>query len=226
MKHRHKFKKIYLNENQSLKYQIMLVLMEEHKRARLGIKPFIGNYTGDDFISFDNEDWKKISDIIKELISPNHKEFLFEIEDFMTMDEIVFSLIESQNYCYTFEYDKKMEVRIFKITPQGYSYQFNDYMKSSDKANYINNKIQNRIMFLTVVIVLYYFISWFKPELNLKEITSVINSIIAFGEALKEQILFVLINFNSILLELLKSFLGIIITIIILKSIKKALEKD
>lgn len=169
MRHRTKFKKKYLKENQSLKYQIMLFFMEEHKRARLGIKPFIGEYFGDDKIEFDDENWVKICDLIENSVSQNHKNLISEMKTYMPIDRYIYSMMENQNYCYRFEeYTiEDISIKSFKLTADGHSYQYNGYMKSQDKSNKINTRIQTWLVILTVGILFYYIGSWFIPNLNL-----------------------------------------------------------
>ena len=199
MKYRYKFRKKYLNQNQSLKYQIMLIFMEEHKRARLGLKSF-GEYFGNDSINFNNEEWLKICNVIEKSISNNHKKLIDDIKNIMTIDEYIFSLIENENYSYLFHYEENMDVRIFTITPNGYSYQFNGYMKSDDKANKINNKIQKLILILTTLMTIYYVGSWFKPELDLKDLKMLLKIITEF----KLELFVLLRTLNVLLIEFFK----------------------
>lgn len=209
MRYRKEFQKKYLNINQSLKYQIMLILMEEHKRARLG-KVYIGNYFGDDCIQFNMEDWKKICKIIERSFSKNHRLILEETKGYMNIDEYIYSLIDSDNYCYKFYNDEKMEVKTFTITAEGYSYQFNGYMKSQDRANKINNKIQKWLLVITSVASIYYIGSWFKPELNLSDIVKYEKILLEFIENILEylasKINFFMIVFKFSLLVLLNFY--------------------
>ena len=55
-------------------YQIMIILMEEHKKARLAKNDYIGIYDGGDSLTFDKESWKKMKKKIKAYITINYKE--------------------------------------------------------------------------------------------------------------------------------------------------------
>ena len=70
-----------LEKKQSLMYQIMIILMEEHKKARLAKNDYIGNYDGGDVLTFDKESWKKMKKKIKDYITVNYKETFSEMHD-------------------------------------------------------------------------------------------------------------------------------------------------
>lgn len=73
--------RLKLEKKQSLMYQIMIILMEEHKKARLAKNDYIGNYDGGDVLTFDKESWKKMKKKIKDYITVNYKEIFSEMHN-------------------------------------------------------------------------------------------------------------------------------------------------
>lgn len=60
-----------LNKNQSLKYQIMIILMEEHKKARLK-KEHLGSYDGGNILLFESQSWTKMKEKICNNVSKGY----------------------------------------------------------------------------------------------------------------------------------------------------------
>lgn len=140
--------KKYINKNQSLKYQIMIILMEEHKKARLG-NGYNGFYLGDNRLIFDITHWQKMKKEIKKSISETYKEMFLEMSD----NEIL-QMMEN-NELFTFEiieYSDDKPTIIFKMLDNGYSYQYNGYKKGSEKLQ----KTANGILLATLA---YYILS-------------------------------------------------------------------
>lgn len=171
-----------LEKKQSLMYQIMIILMEEHKKARLAKNDYIGNYDGGDVLTFDKESWKKMKKKIKDYITVNYKETFSEMHDshiiglFPEDENILCSLrildigngkvdnLKKESY----ESDKIDEVDsdsylsdnyyiIFRITNKGYSYQYNGYKKSQDK-------LQRKANLFLLITTIYYLSSWVFPN--------------------------------------------------------------
>lgn len=171
-----------LEKKQSLMYQIMIILMEEHKKARLAKNDYIGNYDGGDVLTFDKESWKKMKKKIKDYITMNYKETFSEMHDshiiglFPEDENILCSLrildigngkvdnLKKESH----ESDKIDEVDsdsylsdnyyiIFRITNKGYSYQYNGYKKSQDK-------LQRKANLFLLITTIYYLSSWVFPN--------------------------------------------------------------
>lgn len=163
-------------------YQIMIILMEEHKKARLAKNDYIGNYDGGDVLTFDKESWKKMKKKIKDYITVNYKETFSEMHDshiiglFPEDENILCSLrildigngkvdnLKKESH----ESDKIDEVDsdsylldnyyiIFRITNKGYSYQYNGYKKSQDK-------LQRKANLFLLITTIYYLSSWVFPN--------------------------------------------------------------
>ena len=193
-----------LEKKQSLMYQIMIILMEEHKKARLAKNDYIGNYDGGDVLTFDKESWKKMKKKIKDYITMNYKETFSEMHDshiiglFPEDENILCSLrildigngkvdnLKKESHesdkidevksktellekkAYFNESDKIDEVDsdsylsdnyyiIFRITNNGYSYQYNGYKKSQDK-------LQRKANLFLLITTIYYLSSWVFPN--------------------------------------------------------------
>ena len=171
-----------LEKKQSLMYQIMIILMEEHKKARLAKNDYIGNYDGGDVLTFDKESWKKMKKKIKDYITVNYKATFSEMHDshiiglFPEDENILCSLrildigngkvdnLKKESH----ESDKIDEVDsdsylldnyyiIFRITNKGYSYQYNGYKKSQDK-------LQRKANLFLLITTIYYLSSWVFPN--------------------------------------------------------------
>ena len=200
MNNRYNFHRKHIAENQSLKYQIMLLLMEEHKRARLGIN-YIGTYNGDDYISFDIFQWKQMCEIIQEFVTQNHKNILFDYKS--SLDDFIFGLIQSKNELYTFVDDSSMNIKFFHLTSNGYSYQFNNYMRSQDRANQINITIQKYMMYFSLGALVYTILNLIKKDIT-------INDILDYT-----------FNFKSIyVLYIIQTLMLISLTLVFIKTIK------
>ncbi|MGL4863092.1 MAG: hypothetical protein ACRC4T_08240 [Cetobacterium sp.] len=140
--------KKYINKNQSLKYQIMVILMEEHKKARLG-NGNKGLYLGDNRLIFDADHWLKMKKEINKIISETYKEIFLDMSDNQILQ------IMENNDLFTFEiieYVKDKPTIIFKMLDNGYSYQYNGYKKGSEKLQ----KTANGILLATLA---YYILS-------------------------------------------------------------------
>lgn len=174
--------RLKLEKKQSLMYQIMIILMEEHKKARLAKNDYIGNYDGGDVLTFDKESWKKMKKKIKDYITVNYKETFSEMHDshiiglFPEDENILCSLriLDIGNGKFddlkkeSHESDKIDEVDsdsylsdnyyiIFRITNRGYSYQYNGYKKSQDK-------LQRKANLFLLITTIYYLSSWVFPN--------------------------------------------------------------
>lgn len=174
--------RLKLEKKQSLMYQIMIILMEEHKKARLAKNDYIGNYDGGDVLTFDKESWKKMKKKIKDYITVNYKEIFSEMHNshiiglFPEDENILCSLriLDIGNGKFddlkkeSHETDKIDEVDsdsylsdnyyiIFRITNRGYSYQYNGYKKSQDK-------LQRKANLFLLITTIYYLSSWVFPN--------------------------------------------------------------
>ena len=168
-----------LKKKQSLMYQIMIILMEEHKKARLAKNDYIGIYDGGDSLTFDKESWKKMKKKIKAYITINYKETFSMMYDshiiglFPENENILCSLrmldiSTSKKVDFKDEDDNIDELDfdsflsdnyyiIFKITNKGYSYQYNGYKKSQDK-------LQEKANLFLLITTIYYLSSWVFPN--------------------------------------------------------------
>ena len=184
-----------LNKNQSLMYQIMIVLMEEHKKARLG-KNYIGIYDGGDSLVFDKPTWKKMKKKILRYISDSYKDLFSEMqEDYIIglfpgrVDALCYlrklslainigndvkNNVENKPEEVTFDrgidHDEKYMIE-FSMTNAGYSYQYNGYKKTQEKLQIT----ANRFVLMTLI---YYILSWVFPES--KVLFSKINDVYSF----------------------------------------------
>lgn len=148
----HKLQK-YLNKNQSLKYQMMVIIMEEHKKARQG-QFHIGNYNGIDTISFDKSSWESMISRISDFISKGYQEKFKKIK---IDNDIILGFFASENDYYSVRetvISEDVSYIEFTIKDLGYSYQYNGYSKSQDKLQ----KKANFFIFMTLI---YYILSWF-----------------------------------------------------------------
>lgn len=175
-----------LNRSQSLMYQIMLILMEEHKKARLG-KGYIGIYDGGDSLVFDKETWKKMRKKILKYISENYKENFSNMQD----DYIVGLFPGVEPLCYlrkisledidSNQEDDKITITKnrnsqkyiikFEMTNRGYSYQYNGYKKTQEKLQ----RTANTFVLMTLI---YYILSWVFSDS--KELFTIIKNIYIF----------------------------------------------
>ena len=179
------FEKIYfkfkLNKNQSLMYQIMIILMEEHKKARL-CKDSIGYYDGANTLTFDKKQWEKMKKKILFLLSENYTEFFKNMNDkyiiglfpeekdsncALKIQLTKWENIERESNTSNNSNNKDQEEKIFLkenifneeyyiafiIYNKGYSYQYNGYKKTNDKLMIT----ANRFVMLTFF---YYVFSW------------------------------------------------------------------
>lgn len=206
-----------INKKQSLKYQIMLILMEEHKRARLGDK-FIGSYNGGNELLFDSNTWNKMKNKIEKYISDNYK------DDFKKSDVnyILGLFSKEQELCSLEIYNKNIrniadtneedeinilstnfeaknisesEYIIFYMTDKGYSYQYNGYKKTQDK-------LQHSANLFVLMTLIYYIVSWIFPNFDaFKKSTNdnVIQKIytLFFKDNVTIKIIFVLVIWES-----------------------------
>lgn len=143
--------KLYLNKKQSLRYQMMIIFMEEHKKARQG-KDHIGIYDGVDTLSFDDSSWKKIFQKFQKFTSKGYRKNFSE-EDSNT--DTFLGLFSSPNdYCSlrVFQASNNRYIQ-FTMKDLGYSYQYNGYCKSQDR-------LQKKANFFIFVTLIYYIISW------------------------------------------------------------------
>lgn len=170
----------FIRKKQSLKYQIMIILMEEHLRARLDYDS-ICTYDGGNEIWFDKQAWDKMKNKICKYISKNYKKKFNCFDDDYIIglfsDEKEFCRLDKTNLYNTNAdiniIDNKPENQeeeenhnnydngIFKITflmkDKGYSYQYNNYQRSSTKLQ----KRANQFIFITLI---YYILSWLIEE--------------------------------------------------------------
>lgn len=135
-----------INDNQSLEYQIMIILMHIHRMKRFGLIKKDYGYVGDGRLLITNSDLKKIDDTIYFFLTSNNREILTSTNqkplsffgalshrkknEYYTVKEVDFSKITNGMVTKTI---------IFEMTDKGYSYQYNGYKKSEvrlqDKAN-------------------------------------------------------------------------------------------
>lgn len=167
----------FIRKKQSLKYQIMIILMEEHLKARLDYDS-ICTYDGGNEIWFDKQAWDKMKNKICKYITKNYKKkFNYFDDDYIIglfSDEEEFCRLDKNNIYNqnddinitdnitdnTTEKDKEHHHNnsdIFKITflmkDKGYSYQYNNYQRSG-------NKLQKRANQFILITLMYYLLSW------------------------------------------------------------------
>lgn len=216
-----------LNKNQSLMYQIMIILMEEHKKARLG-KSHIGFHDGGDLLVFDKKTWdKEVRNKIKKYISINYRENFKE----MSLDYIIGLFPEENSLCklrkiekstiedreddfndeeMRIKKDKKDEEEVqyveFKITNSGYSYQYNGYKRATDKLQ----KKANSFLLMTLI---YYILSW-----AFNSSSDLFKTIFDVCSSMK---IFLCLNVN----EIIRTALIVVVILIIYETIKKLNER-
>lgn len=168
--------KYFLNKNQSIKYQIMIILMEEHRKGRFN-KEHIGSYDGGNILLFDNQSWEKMKEKICKFLPKRYTMNGLRMEN-----QRIFGLFSNPGpYCRLtyvrrgrnnppstlgspvdngeqeieeIEAGNVEDLYIqFEITDDGYSYQYNGYKRSSDKLQ----KTANNFLLVTIF---YYFFSW------------------------------------------------------------------
>ena len=142
------FKSFKINDNQSLEYQLMIILMHIHRMKRFGITD-IGLYIGDNFLYLREDDIEKVNKFIEKNLSYNNKHMInFSGKPIyffygMSLEN------KNKNGLYKLEMksedkiwnngEKNKDVFIFQMTDKGYSYQYNGYKRSEvrlqDKAN-------------------------------------------------------------------------------------------
>ncbi|MBC2850342.1 hypothetical protein H5J22_02645 [Cetobacterium sp. 8H] len=149
-----------LNENQSLKYQMMVILMEEHRKARRG-KDYIGTYDGIDTLTFDKVSWNKMLEKIKKYVSKEYRENFRKNK--INLDMILGIFSTPNDYCSLRYYKiKEQEYIQFMMKDVGYSYQYNKYSKSQDR-------LQKKANYFLLMTLVYYVVSWFfdSPKIDL-----------------------------------------------------------
>lgn len=168
--------KLLIKKRQSLKYQIMILLMEEHMKARLG-KDHIGNYDAGNELWFGKSDWDKMKSKIYDYVSKNYKEKikisdisyiigLFSEDDEFCHMEInnidsskisISSNIQDGSSAENTSDNNHSSNNIFNakftLTDSGYSYQYNGYKRTHDK-------LQMRANQFVLITFIYYVCSW------------------------------------------------------------------
>lgn len=172
--------KLLIKKRQSLKYQIMILLMEEHMKARLG-KDHIGNYDAGNELWFGKSDWDKMKNKIYGYVSKNYKEKikisdisyiigLFSGDDefcHMEINNIDSSKISissnlkdetelsspKENIPNTQNNSNNIFNAKFTLTDSGYSYQYNGYKRTHDR-------LQMRANQFVLITFIYYICSW------------------------------------------------------------------
>lgn len=137
-----------INDNQSLEYQMMIILMHIHKMKRFGIID-IGDYIGDNNLYLKENDIKEVNNFINKYLSSNNKHMISFSENPLYLFYGLNLKDNKQNDFYKIdikleddiEYNgnKDNDIVIFQMTDKGYSYQYNGYKRSEvrlqDKAN-------------------------------------------------------------------------------------------
>lgn len=191
--------KLLIKRKQSLKYQIMLILMEEHKKARLGFE-HIGTYDGGNELWFDPQSWEKMRKKIGKYISNNYREkfktsdsnyvfglfsmekdlcFLEQMDEHSQIDnsnntktahtqdnddinQNEHSQMDNSNNTKTVhkqediiinKYEENPFTLKFIMTDHGYSYQYNNYIRSPEK-------LQKKANLFILITLIYYIASW------------------------------------------------------------------
>lgn len=144
--------KRYINKYQSLSYQLMIILMEEHRAARLG-KEIIGEYSGGNSLYFDEKTWTRLKIKASKIVSRQYEEKIKNLEN----DELL-SLMPPEDELFALEVlpnlDGGGEVITFGVRGKGYSYQYNGYKRSQEKLQ----RTANRILIATLI---YYIVTIF-----------------------------------------------------------------
>jgi|GEM_PF-6873031 len=156
-----------ITPKQSLAYQIMLILMNEHYLSRLGLNN-LGKSIGDNslYIEKNEENLKKLVDILYSFISNNYRNIIKQnIESYEEFLIFVIALINSidSDYCMlkeeTFmsnENDNKSSKKIiFEMKQEGYRYQYNGYIQKDYKLQEFANRLTIFGVYLTLLFWLY-----------------------------------------------------------------------
>lgn len=133
------FKWFKINENQSLIYQIMIIIMHIHKMKRFGIFKEI-QYMGTDSLVISEDEFEIVGNRIKNFLTYNNKD-LVDKSGINPLLIIAFEGTAKKSSYYEIKKqilnDKK--IIIFSMTNEGYSYQYNGYKRNEvrlqDKAN-------------------------------------------------------------------------------------------
>ena len=142
------FKTFKINDNQSLEYQLMIILMHIHKMRRFGIMN-IGLYIGNNSLYLNEDDIKEVSKFILKNLSSNNEHMMSFSGKPIHFFYGMYLNERDRNGLYKLEMksedeilhngEKNKDIFIFKMTNKGYSYQYNGYKKSEvrlqDKAN-------------------------------------------------------------------------------------------
>lgn len=134
------FKLFKIDENQSLIYQIMIILMHIHKMKRFGIFEEV-EYLGTDYLVITEDEFEIVGNKIKKFLTYNNRD-LVDKSNSNPLLLIAFNSSLNNSKYYEIKKiktnDKKMIV--FSITNEGYSYQYNGYKRNEvrlqDKANF------------------------------------------------------------------------------------------
>lgn len=163
----------YLNKYQSLSYQLMIILMEEHRAARLG-QEIVGEYSGGNRLFFDEKSWVRLKLKASKIVSYQYSQQMKDLDN----DELLALMSHSENF-YKIEVLKINEsacdggIVSFEMKGEGYSYQYNGYKRSPEKLQ----RTANRILIATF---LYYVVTIFFTfeKIELKTISTYIPNIL------------------------------------------------
>lgn len=157
-----------INSNQSLAYQLMYFFMEEHKNARL--YNHYKEYNGGNSIIIENDKWVQFVKYLKENVSENYKKY-FE-EDIDKTTELIYGLLDecADEERYTVECNQLENDNYsleFRMTSEGYRYQYNDYMQSEDKRNLQTSKLTQKANLFLGITTIYYVTTFFFQDIDI-----------------------------------------------------------
>lgn len=185
------------DSKKSLNYQLMILFMEQHLKARLNIDDKICDYIGGNDIRFSNCQIKKFSRFVIENVSKNYRELFKENDDEWNIDVIFGTLSnEHENYFFNFE----NETIVFNMTDKGYRYQFNGYIQSEDKRSYESVKLTQKANLFLAITTIYYIVSFIFNDLDYdlnKFFKKIFSSSIFFSFMVINIVLLIIIHFLS-----------------------------
>lgn len=173
------FKWFKINENQSLIYQIMIIIMHIHKMKRFGIFKEI-QYIGTDSLVITEDEFEIVGNRIKSFLTYNNKDL---VNKSGINPLLIIAFEGSAKKSPYYEIKKQMlddkKTIIFSMTNDGYSYQYNGYKKSEVR-------LQDKANLFAMIAIFGTSFSWLvdKEFINYKSYTSLIKaSIIYLGIA-------------------------------------------
>jgi len=160
-----------ITSRQSLGYQIMLIFMNEHYCGRNNFE-YLGKTLGDDKLIFSEEEFRRMSKKVLDLLSNNYKEKIFpEYLKGNNYNKTCLEQIENlivdylpkinENYCtLNINLDNKDMKYMFIMKNQGYRYQYNGYKQSELKIMQLANTFIIITLMYYIIDFLFEFKKW------------------------------------------------------------------